>query len=144
MATKLFAALLTMGLMLPAVTAADPPPKKEPRAALKKLAEAQLAIIRRMDELREESGSTMIGPTYSVERVFLWSKRKIDLEGDLMTSRDDRITALKGHLDRMTRFEDRMRPLFRERTISEMDFLAIRFYRLQAEYWLVKAKTPSK
>jgi hypothetical protein len=132
------ALLVLVGLTL-AATAADAPSKKD-RAALRKLRQDQLDVIKEIHRLKVRAGSITFGPSYSIERAYIWSRRQLDLERDAATNTDDRRTALNAHLDRMKRLRAGMEPLYRNKTITETDFLAIKFYQLQAEYWIEQEK----
>lgn len=131
--------LVLVGVALVA-TAADAPSKKDRSAALRKLRQDQLDVIKEIDRLKEKAGSVTFGPDYSIERTYIWSRRQLDLERDGARNSDDRRAALKGHYDRMKRLRAGMAPLYRNKTITETDYLATKFYQLEAEYWIEKEK----
>lgn len=130
------ALLVLVGVALAATAADGPPTKAKTTAVLRKLRQDQLDIIKEMDRLKERAGSITFGPSYSIERSYIWSRRQLDLEREAAGTTDDRRAALKGHYQRMKRLREGMAPLFRNNTITETDYLATRFYQLQAEYWV--------
>ena len=50
------------------------------------------------------------------------------------------VAAFRTHRDRLKRWEDRFRPLARDGTLSELDFLELQARRIAAEAWLARER----
>jgi len=123
--------------------ASDTRTEAAPTKSLQKPLEDQRAVLKEMHRLHGTVGLVSPSPSYDVESEYLWSRRLLAVERVLGNKKDDQITALRGHLGRMQRLEDRVQKLVKSNVLSELDTLAARFYVLEAEYWLEQAKALS-
>jgi hypothetical protein len=73
------------------------------------------------------------------EDVYRWSRRWMEAERDLTTTKAERVAALQGHSQRMKKLEEEVQAYARG-TIPFQQLAATKFYRAEAETWLAEAK----
>jgi hypothetical protein len=76
----------------------------------------------------------------SPEEVYTWSVRLLDAERDLSSRHDDRISALQGHLQRMTDLQKQVKRMLEE-LLPPKTAMDAEWYRLEAELWLAQARS---
>jgi hypothetical protein len=72
-------------------------------------------------------------------QVYYWSRLVLDAHRELGQAADDRIVALKNHVDRMRKMEELIRKIRRLGFGLSSDVGATRYYRLEAEHWLAQS-----
>jgi hypothetical protein len=73
------------------------------------------------------------------ENVYCWSRRWMESERDIATTKAERVAALQGHFERMKKLEEEVNGYSRG-TIPVQQLAATRFYRAEAEGWLAEEK----
>jgi hypothetical protein len=73
--------------------------------------------------------------------IGIWSRRLLSAQIDRNDRKVPQIDLFEAHLSRMTELEDRANVQYRERRISDLDQMEVAFSRLEAEYWLTRART---
>jgi hypothetical protein len=73
------------------------------------------------------------------EDVYRWSRRWMEVEREMATSKATRVAALQGHFERMKKLEQEVQEYARG-TIPLQQLVATQFYRAEAGLWLL-AKT---
>jgi hypothetical protein len=73
------------------------------------------------------------------EKVYRWSRRWMEAERDLATTKAERVAALQGHLERMKKLEEEVQGYARG-TIPFQQLAATKFFRAEAETWLAEAQ----
>jgi hypothetical protein len=126
---------ILLGLVLVAVAVAPAPPEKS--AEMLALAQARhKAALKQFDE---------IWTYYRQSRtdsfpVYLWSRLLLDSDRELSDKKPDRITAVQAHVDRMVRLETLVKKVRRLGFGFSIDVNATEYYRIEAQYWLERAK----
>ena len=107
------------------------------------LAKERLAVLVEMDNSQQAARDAGRMPVFpeKAELEYLWSRRRMDAERDEKGAKEYSPAMLKAHLGRMKKVEERMEALLRIKRILQIEVLAARFYRLEAEYQLAK-ETP--
>jgi hypothetical protein len=77
-------------------------------------------------------GTVAIGP----EEMYRWSQRWLEAQRDLAGGKEERLTALREHLERMKGLEKIAEGQVRAGQGSQRDVAEASYYRLQAELWL--------
>ncbi len=72
------------------------------------------------------------------ELLYRWSRRWLDAERDLGGGKQQLVSALRAHYNRMRELEHVTRDRFRERFVPVEEATAAQFFRLEAELWLVR------
>jgi phosphoserine phosphatase len=73
------------------------------------------------------------------EKVYRWSRRWMEAECDLATTKAERVAALQGHFERTKKLEEEVQA-YTGSTIPFQQLAATKFYRAEAETWLAEAK----
>jgi hypothetical protein len=74
------------------------------------------------------------------ERFYRWSRRWLEAERLLGDTKQKRLAAYTGHLERMRTLEAARQEAVKHGLASKVDLAAVRFYRVEAEQWLAAAK----
>ena len=88
----------------------------------------------------DRSAKTRKAADGSIEKLYFWSRRWKEGERDLAGKQAERIAALEAHHQRMKELETLANTAVRSGYAAEGDDSAVRYYRLQAELWLLQAK----
>jgi hypothetical protein len=72
------------------------------------------------------------------EKVYRWSRRWMEAERDLASTKAARVAAFQGHFQRMKKLEEEVRG-YTGSTIPFQQLAATKFYRAEAEAWLAGA-----
>lgn len=116
---------------------APKPGDKEKSALL----EARLKAARQTYELLIAAWQRDAGGASDPEQVYLWSRRWLEAQRDLTEKQTDQVAALEAHRTRIEQLEKLARKL-REAGVAGRTVVAVaEFYRLEAELWLVEAKS---
>jgi hypothetical protein len=128
--------LLVLGLVviLASPVAAQPngPAAKVPAELLRKRLESARSVYRQTYE------RVLTGQQAPAE-LFGWSERWLDAELALADKENDRVKALKEHLDRTRDVEHRAAVLFRAGQGRQSDADTATYYRIEAEIRLIRA-----
>jgi hypothetical protein len=83
-----------------------------------------------------------VDPGFPVDpdRFYRWSRRWLEAERELSAKKEDQITAVEQHLDRVKKVEALVKRLAAGNLLSPVDVTAAEYYRLEAEQWLAQAK----
>ncbi len=81
-------------------------------------------------------GNPSTGPDY--DQIYAWSLRWMQAAQDVSDKREDRISAVQAHVDRMRKLEDVVRAQREKQSASDADVAATQYFRLQAEADLMK------
>jgi hypothetical protein len=126
-----------LGLMLAGVSFARAP-SAEP-SKLSSLAEARYqAVVKQYDETWLYYQQDRID-SY---QVYVWSRLILDCRREMAEKPADRITALDEHLGRMKKLEALVKKVRRLGFGRSYDVGASAYYRVEAEYWLAREKSP--
>jgi hypothetical protein len=74
------------------------------------------------------------------EDFYRWSRRWLEAQVDLASTKDARVAAYQEHVDRMRKLEQLAKGLKKSGTGLPADVSATGYYRSQAELWLEQAK----
>jgi hypothetical protein len=74
------------------------------------------------------------------EMLYLWSRRWMDAEQSLATDKAGRITALRGHLERMRKLEELTAENRKQGMVAAYEVSQARYYRVEAQIRLDEAK----
>lgn len=129
--------LLLVGLALSGVSLAPAAPDAGPD--LTPLAQARYqAAVRQFEETWAYYQQARID-SY---QVYVWSRLILDARRDLAVRPAEALTALEEHLDRMKKLESLIKKVRRLGFGRSYDVGASEYYRLEAELWLARAKSP--
>jgi hypothetical protein len=73
------------------------------------------------------------------EKVYRWSRRWMESERGMATTKAERVVAFQSHLERMKKLEEEVHG-YAGSTIPLQQMAATTFYRAEAETWLADAK----
>lgn len=116
------------------------------------LARARLDIARRAYEQVEDSINAPpadegklpqgIRATLKLEQLIAWSRRWMEAERDASGKKADHVAAIDAHRKRLKKWEDICSEVAEGDSsgASSRDVDLLKFHRLEAEYWLAKAK----
>jgi outer membrane protein TolC len=93
--------------------------------------------------LKEAEGRRQVyreGESGTLNDLASSSLRLLEAERELSDQKADQIAALENHWQRMKELEEINQERFKAGRVSVMDLSQARFYRLQAEIWLERAK----
>ncbi len=140
---------LLLGILFLIIAASSslsaPAPAVDPEMA--KLTKAKLEAAK---EAHQELAKNLFNDHLEhLEKEYLWSKRLFEAEREAATSKDEVVDAAKRHLNRMAALEK-----FESDTYARMNagrpadrlspkgrVVVAKFYRVEAELWLAKAKS---
>lgn len=125
-----------VGLWLALVSIAPAPPANT--NALSALAEARLQAARKQ---YEETWSYYQQARIDSYQVYVWSKLILDCQSEMSEAPAEKLVALEEHLARMKRLEALITRVRRLGFGRSYDVGAAQYYRLEAEFWLTRAKT---
>ena len=74
------------------------------------------------------------------DKLCHWSRRWLEAERDLGETKEARIAAVQGHLERMKTMDVLVKQLFEQKLVTPVDVAAQAFFRLEAERDLAQAK----
>jgi RNA polymerase sigma factor (sigma-70 family) len=111
---------------------------------LRSLAESRLEIAREgYDDVLESLKNTPKSPSLTgdefMDRVTTWSRRWMEAEHDVSSRRSDQIAARQAHWQRLKKWEEEFAPHI-DKEVGSRAFRTLKYYRLEAEYALAKAK----
>ena len=127
---------LILGLVLTALSFAPVPPEEAPNRSA--LAEARYqAALKQFQE---------VWTYYRQSRtdsfpVYVWSRLVLDAQRDAGDQPADRIATLEAHLNRMQKLEMLVKKVRRLGFGFSIDVGATEYYRLEAAYWVDRAKS---
>jgi len=129
----------TFGCLLLGATAMLPPrpaPAQEPGVP-KKLLEARLEAVRQVFKAakhEQEAGRGIF------EDLPLWSRRLLEAERALATTKEQQLTACREHLKRMQDFESVEKARYEAGRVSIKDYAAATYHRTEAEILLARVE----
>jgi hypothetical protein len=103
------------------------------------LTKEQLSAARAAYELAWEEFKPFDLSKGDGEKVYRWSRRWMEAERGLATTRAGRVAAYRGHFGRMKKLEEQVQAYARG-TIPIQQLAATQFYRAQAQAWLAEQK----
>jgi hypothetical protein len=74
-------------------------------------------------------------------QVYVWSRLVLDCRRDMSAKPADRIVAIEEHLARMKKLEELIKKVRKLGFGRSYDVGASEFYRLEAEFWLARARS---
>jgi hypothetical protein len=129
--------LVLLCLLLAGLSFAFAPPAEPSK--LSSLAEARLqAAIKQY----QETWSYYQQARIDSYQVYVWSRLILDCRREMADKPADQIAALDEHLDRMKKLETLIKKVRRLGFGRSYDVGASEYYRLEAEYWLAREKSP--
>lgn len=110
------------------------------------LARERLAVLDQLDRLRADAakGGQKLATSVDMEGEYLWSRRRMDAERAASDKIAHAAAAVEAHGKRMRELEERAQKLVAAGQASPADVLAARFYRLEAEAWLLEGRNPKE
>jgi hypothetical protein len=127
---------LATTLFLTGLLVAPAPPDNQP-AELSSLAQARFQAAIKQYELTWSYFQQARIDSY---QVYVWSRLVLDCRHDISDKPADRIAAIEDHLIRMKKLEALIKKVRRLGFGNSYDVGASAYYRLEAEYWLAKAR----
>jgi hypothetical protein len=128
---------LILGLLLAVLAVAPAAPEKAPARRRTPLAEARYqAAVKQFEEIWTfyRQSRTEAFPVYS------WSLAVLSSQQDMSETDAELVAALEGHLERMRRLEVLVKKVRRLGFGFSIDVGATEYYRLEAQYWLERAR----
>jgi hypothetical protein len=77
---------------------------------------------------------------WDLEMLYRWSQRWLDAERALAKTKDKRVGAYVGHVERMRTWEAFIKRAAQGGAASKLEVAAVTFYRVEAEQWLAETK----
>ena len=133
MATRLLAAGLVLGL---AVLTTPARAGDTTRENAKERLEAARKVYEGIFQRARIDPNAALDP----DKLALWSRRWMEAERELGDTKEQKIAAVQGHLDRMKKLEGTVKQMLQARLVSPIEVAAQEYYRLEAEQWLAQAK----
>jgi hypothetical protein len=139
-------AVLGGGTVAYQLTAAPPPEKKKeaPRAGGKETNDEVARLLKKKVELASEglkaAQQEFLAGRSTGEDLYEWSKRYLDAQRELNSTRADHEAALKAHLERMKEYEMIFQAKYQAGRLSFKDVCHAQLVRVEAELWLVRHK----
>jgi hypothetical protein len=133
MTTRMLAVGLVLGLAaLTFIARADDKTKENAKGRLEAARKVYEGISQR----------ARIDPNASLDpdKLALWSRRWMEAERDLGDTKEEKIAAVQGHLDRMKKLEGLVKAMRQSALVTPMEVAAQEYYRLEAEQWLTQAR----
>jgi RNA polymerase sigma factor (sigma-70 family) len=126
-----------------ATSAAAPEAADDPQG-IRALAESRRDLAREgyndvFESLKNTRKSPSITGDEFMDRATTWSRRWMEAELDVSSNRSDQIAAREAHWQRLRKLEEDFAPHM-DKEVGSRAFNALKFYRLEAEYGLAKAK----
>jgi hypothetical protein len=126
-----------------ATNSAAPEAADDPQG-LRALAASRRDLAREgYDDVFESLKNTRKSPSITgdefMDRATTWSRRWMEAELDVSGKRSDQIAAREAHWQRLKKLEEGFAPHV-DKEVGSRAFNALKFYRLEAEYGLAKAK----
>jgi RNA polymerase sigma factor (sigma-70 family) len=112
---------------------------------IRSLAESRVEIAREgYDDVLESVKNTRKSPSLTstdefMDRITIWSRRWMEAELDVSSRRSDQIAAREAHWQRLKKWEEEFAPHV-DKEVGSRAFRTLKYYRLEAEYALAKAK----
>jgi RNA polymerase sigma factor (sigma-70 family) len=125
-------------------TNASAPQASDHHQRLRSLAKSRLEIAREgYDDVLESLKNTPKSPGLTgdefMDRVTTWSRRWMEAELDVSSTRSDQIAAREAHWQRLKKWEEEFAPHV-DQAVGSRAFRTLKYHRLEAEYAAVKAK----
>jgi hypothetical protein len=120
----------------PQEPASSPGKPEDVEGPLKKALVEEARKTYELDLARLKGGSGGVPP----EDLYRWSRRWVKAQLDLAGTKEERLAALRDHVERMKDLEKMTKALADTGQGSTADATAGRFYRAQAELWLTRAR----
>jgi hypothetical protein len=131
---------LTIAVILSGTSAADPPSTGtagKPPPAPGEIARGRVEAARKMYQL--VASDYRSGWLRSSELVYRWSRRWLESERDLNSGKEDQLTALKAHAQRMREVARLAQARYRHQDTTIDEATSAEYYRLEAEMWVDRA-----
>ena len=133
MATRLLAAGLVLGLaVLTAPARADDKTRENAKGRL----EAARKVYEGLFQRARIDPNAALDP----DKLALWSRRWMEAERELGDTKEDKIAAAQGHLDRMKKLEGTVTDLHKRGMAAAHEVAAQEYHRLEAEQGLAQAQ----
>lgn len=118
-----------------AVNRADEGRSKE-ASNLSDLAKKKLELAQQYYKMLLDFEKRQVGLPSS-NTYYTWSRRWLEAKLDLCQTRKERLAAYEAHLDRMNAVSQKLKE-------NKNESLAMEYYRVEAEMWVVKAKAKAE
>jgi hypothetical protein len=115
-----------------------------PLAGQETLAELAKARFKAAEKAFQEFVSSEIGGLRDYQMRYSLSKRLLEAQRDLDSSRENELRAFEAHFDRMVDLERKINERIKERGITATARYEGEYYRIEARFWLEKAKVKVK
>ena len=125
-------------------TSAAAPEAADAAQGLRALAESRRDLARESyDDVFESLKNTRKSPSMTgdefMDRATTWSRRWLEAELDISSKRSDQIAAREAHWQWLKKLEEDFAPHV-DKEVGSREFNTLKFYRLEAEYGLARAK----
>lgn len=114
------------------IASSDETPLPNPGAAAR-LATSREAF-KTIDQMRG------VGEHIDSMRHYVWSRRLMEAERDVATSKAERVAATRAHVDRMSNLMKDIRAQFEHAEVSRLAFLDLQYHNDEALEWWEKEK----
>ena len=136
-----FVLIVLVFSFVPIVAAPAQPEGKAPPEVLKAQRDAARKTYELYAKYYPSLPPVVVSPISDVEKCYLWSRRWLEAERQLVGDGDENRVAVAAHLDRMKKLEE----MTRKRSDAgsgawSLDDAAAAFYRAEAETWVAQAK----
>jgi hypothetical protein len=122
------------------IEAQQPGQRKEDARSAASLIEARIKVAQRALNSINQRIISGVGIMNRDNLIYMWSRRLLLAQLETSPSEDERVAFLEAYLARMKDLEKRVDGHFRERRISDIEYMDAQFRRLEAETWLVKVR----
>jgi hypothetical protein len=131
-----------LGLVMTSFLSADSP-KKGAGTDIKKLAQARVEAAHQAYNVAVKLWKDG-QPGARPEDVYSWSARWLNAQRDLSSKKEDHVSALGEHLQRMQQVVGIARAFFKAGQGSPLGVAAAVYYLREAEFWLAQAQASPK
>ena len=129
---------LVLGLLLAGASIAPAAPGDPPPPELRAMAEARYrAALNQFEESWTYYRQARSDPFL----VYAWSRLVLESQRESSDEKANHVAALEAHRERMKRLENLVKKVRRLGFGRSIDVGAVNYYRLEAEYWLARAKS---
>jgi len=129
---------LFLGLLLAGASVAPAAPGDPPPPELRAMAEARYrAALNQFEESWTYYRQARSDPFL----VYAWSRLVLESQRELSDEKANHVAALEEHRERMERLENLVKKVRRLGFGRSIDVGAVNYYRLEAEYWMARAKS---
>jgi hypothetical protein len=115
-----------------------------PPAAQETLAELAKARFKAAEKAFQEFVSSEIGGLRDYQMYYSLSKRLLEAQRDLDSSRENQLRAFEAHFNRMVNLEKTINKRIREVGLDPRGRYEGEYFRIEARFWLEKAKVKVK